>query len=73
MFRFHAMLVNGDQSCYDFPVLLVLIFLAHSTSLLFLFLNYFLQEYIWKKNSKHLEQNTNQKKKNGYVKHEKHQ
>jgi hypothetical protein len=73
MFRFYAMLIKGDQSCYDFPVIFVLIFLAHSISLLFLFLNYFLQEYVWKKNSKHLEQNTTEKKKNGYIKLEKSQ
>jgi hypothetical protein len=73
MFRFHAMLIQGDESCYEFPVLFVLLFLTHSTSLLFLFLNYFLQEYIWKQSSKHLEQTKNLKKKNGYTKIEKYQ
>lgn len=52
MFRFYAMFVEQDESCYDFPVTLVLLFLLHSTTLLVLFLNYFLQEYVWKKNSK---------------------
>ena len=65
------MLIEGDQSCYDFPVVFVLIFLIHSISLLFLFLNYFLQEYIWKKNVKRLEQETIPKKKNGYTTSEK--
>ena len=73
MFRFHRMLLKGDQSCYDFPVLFVLIFLAHATSLLFLFLNYFLQEYVWKKNAESLKQNTSPKQINGYIKHEKFQ
>lgn len=68
MFRFYAMLIQGDQSCYDFPVLFVIIFLAHSTSLLFLFLNYFLQEYVWKKNTKPIEEKLDPKKKNGYTK-----
>ena len=70
MFRFYAMLFKNDQSCYDFPVLFVLIFLTHSTSLLFLFLNYFFQEYVWKKNLKQQQQEeeskTIPKKKNGY-------
>lgn len=68
MFRFYAMFVEGDESCYDFPVLFVLIFLTHSTSLLFLFLNYFIKEYIQKSNSKEIS-----KKKNGYIKTEKQQ
>jgi hypothetical protein len=72
MFRFHTMLFKGDESCYDFPVLFILIFLAHSTSLLFLFLNYFFQEYIWRKNSKYLEEKNHPKKTNGYYKTEKH-
>ncbi|CAF0975912.1 unnamed protein product [Rotaria sp. Silwood1] len=72
MLRFHTMFFIGDQSCYDFPVLFVLLFLAHSTSLLFLFVNYFLQEYIWKQKTKHLEEKTNPIKKNGYITHEKH-
>ncbi|UJR14292.1 hypothetical protein I4U23_001282 [Adineta vaga] len=67
MFRFHAMFVKNDKSCYDFPLLFVLIFLAHSTSLLFLFLNYFFQEYIWKRNTKRHESLKNSKKKNGYI------
>jgi len=73
MFRFHTMLFKGDESCYDFPVLFVLIFLLHSTSLLFLFLNYFFQEYIRKQKSKYLEQKPDPKKKNGYHKIEKHE
>jgi hypothetical protein len=73
MFRFHAMLIKGDESCYDFSVLFVLIFLTHSTSLLFLFLNYFLQQYIWKQNPKYLEEKSNSKKKNGYHKIEKYE
>ncbi|CAF1431929.1 unnamed protein product [Rotaria sordida] len=73
VFRFHAMLFKGDQSCYDYPVIFVLLFLIHSISLLFLFVNYFLQEYIWKKNSKYYEQKTNPTKKNGYITHDKHQ
>ncbi len=73
MLRFHAMFFKGDQSCYDFPVLFVLIFLTHSTSLLFLFLNYFVHEYILKRHSKHLEQKTSLKKTNGYITTEKHE
>ncbi|CAM4766902.1 unnamed protein product [Rotaria magnacalcarata] len=73
VFRFHAMLFLGDQSCYDFPVLFVLIFLTHSTSLLFLFLNYFVQEYIWKRNTKGIQPTKDHKNKNGFIKHEKNQ
>ncbi|CAF0836775.1 unnamed protein product [Adineta ricciae] len=65
MFRFHTMFFKKDKACYEFPVLFVLIFLAHSTSLLFLFLNYFFQEYVWKRNAKHRESSS--KKKNGYI------
>jgi hypothetical protein len=72
MFRFHAMLFQGDQSCYDFPVIFVLIFLTHSISLLFLFLNYFFQEYVWKDKTKHLEQKNQPKKENGYIKTDKY-
>ena len=71
MFRFHAMIFEGDQSCYDFPVLFVLIFLAHSTSLLVLFLNYFIREYIWKHNAQRKDGKINLKQKNGYLNHEK--
>ncbi|CAF1412045.1 unnamed protein product [Adineta steineri] len=68
-FRFHAMLFKNDKTCYDFPVLFVLIFLAHSISLLFLFLNYFFQEYILKRNQKRREPKLNIiKTKNGYIK-----
>lgn len=66
------MLVQGDQSCYDFPVIFVLIFVTHSTSLLFLFLNYFIQEYIRKKSSKKIEEKNDLKKINGYIKAGKH-
>ena len=73
MFRFYAMLIQGDQSCYDFPVIFVLIFLAHSTSLLFLFLNYFIREYIWKQNAQRLKAKSNSKPINGYHSADKHE
>lgn len=65
------MLIEGDKTCYDFPVLFVLIFLTHAISLLFLFFNYFLQEYVWKRNTKRPELKIGLKKKNGYITAEK--